>query len=411
MTESWVFGANDPDLGRGLNHLPFTAFMDEASGEQRLAVGIGACVLDLAAIAEVLPANVRGAVRAPYLNALMELGPAVWGELRTALQYLLSREDKERRLALEAALLPVRGVRLQIPCAIGDYTDFYASRDHARRVGELFRPERPLLENYDWVPIAYHGRASSIVASGTPVKRPRGQMRDDGKPKFGMTERLDYELELGYWIGQGSALGEAIPVAEAERRIFGVSLLNDWSARDVQSWEYQPLGPFCGKNFCTSVSPWITPMAALEPFHCPPVEHLGGILDYLLPAGRGIALRVEAWLSTERMRAEGAMDHRLSATNSSGLWWTPAQMVAHHTAGGCNLRAGDLLGTGTISGATRADAGCLLELSAEAPIVLPNGETRRFLDDGDQVKLVAWGEMAGALPVRLGECCGRVDPT
>lgn len=404
MVESWVFGANSPEIGFGLNHLPFSAFVDEESGARRLGVGIGACVLDLAAAAEVLPASVRAAVREPYLNDLMALGPERWAELRGALQFLLSRGNRDRK-ALEQALLPTRILRLELPCAIGDYTDFYASRNHARRVGEIFRPGKPLLENYDWLPIAYHGRASSIVASGAEVRRPRGQVRGEDKPRFEPTERLDYELELGYFVGVGNALGEPVAIEQAEARVFGASLLNDWSARDVQAWESQPLGPFLGKNFCTTVSPWITPMAALEPFRVPAVEHVGGVLPYL-DGGAGVSLQLEVWLSTSQSRAADLPEIRLSEVDSAGLFWTPAQMVAHHTSGGCNLRAGDLLGSGTVSGETREEAGCLLELTALAPVVLPNGETRRFLEDGDEVVLRGWG--AGELPVRLGECRGRV---
>jgi fumarylacetoacetase len=404
MMESWVFGANDAEIGFGLNHLPFAAFVDEESGQRRLGVGIGACVLDLAAAAEVLPAGVRAAVCEPCLNALMVLGPERWAELRGELQFLLSRGNRDRRL-LEQALLPTRILRLEIPCSIGDYTDFYASRNHARRVGEIFRPANPLLGNYDWVPIAYHGRASSVVASGAEVRRPQGQMRGDAGPRFGPTERLDYELELGYFVGVGNELGEPVPVASAEARLFGVSLLNDWSARDVQAWESQPLGPFLGKNFCTTVSPWITPMAALEPYREPAVAHELGVLPYL-DGGAGVSLKLEVWLSTKQSRAAGLAEFRVSGGNSAGLYWTPAQMVAHHTSGGCNLRAGDLLGTGTVSGDARAEAGCLLELTALAPIVLPNGETRRFLEDGDEVVLRGWGD--GEMPVRLGECRGRI---
>jgi fumarylacetoacetase len=408
MVESWVFGANDAEIGFGLNHLPFTAFVDEATGQRRLGVGIGACVLDLAAAAEALPASVKDAVREPYLNWLMELGAEAWNELRAALQFLLSRSNKDRRV-LEPALLPLRGLQLEVPYDIGDYTDFYASRDHARRVGELLRPDKPLLENYDWVPIAYHGRTSSIVASGAAVQRPSGQMRGSGSPRFGPTERLDYELELGYWVGQDNALGEPVPIAAAEEHIFGLSLLNDWSARDVQAWEYQPLGPFLGKNFCTSVSPWVTPLAALGGCRVAAVEH--EVLPYL-EGGDGLRLNVEVYLSTAPSRAAGLEEFRLSAGDSAGMWWTPAQMVAHHTSNGCNLRAGDLLGSGTVSGADLSSAGCLLELTrggAEA-IRLPNGETRRFLEDGDEVTLRGWGEIRGEMPVRLGECRGRVTP-
>jgi fumarylacetoacetase len=338
----------------------------------------------------------------------MALGPAAWADLRSALQFLLSRENRDRRL-LEAALLPTRSLRLEVPCAIGDYTDFYASRDHARRVGELFRPEKPLLDNYDWVPIAYHGRASSIVASGTPVRRPQGQRRGASTaPEFGPTERLDYELELGFWIGQGNALGESVPVAEAERRIFGVSLLNDWSARDVQTWEGQPLGPFLGKSFCTSVSPWVTPLAALDGCRVPPVER--EVLPYLEPAGHGVGLQVEVYLSSSASRTAGLKPMRVSAGDAAGLWWTPAQMVAHQTSNGCNLRVGDLLGSGTVSGAALESAGCLLELTrgGQSPITLPNGEVRRWLEDGDKITLHGSCAAAGVLPVRLGECSGRV---
>jgi fumarylacetoacetase len=406
MVESWVFGGNDPAIGFGLNHLPFTAFVDERTGARRLGVGIGACVLDLAACADVLPPAVRAAaVCEPYLNALMKLGPASWPELRGALQFQLSRENKDRK-ALEAALLPVRGLRLELPCTIGNYTDFYASRDHARRVGELFRPERPLLENYDWVPIAYHGRASSIVASGADVRRPMGQMRGEGRPSFGLTQRLDYELELGYFVGVGNELGEPVPIAEADARLFGVSLLNDWSARDLQQWESQPLGPFLGKNFCTTVSPWVTPMAALEPFRM--ARAAREVLPHLHGGAGGVSLRMEVWLSTERSRQSGLEAFRLSAADSGALYWMPAQMVAHHTSNGCNLLAGDLLATGTVSGALRDQAGCLLELTAEAALTLPNGETRRFLEDGDEVTLIGWGETESEVPVRLGECRGRV---
>ncbi len=407
MVESWVFGANSPEIGFGLNHLPFTAFVDEEAGQRRLGVGIGACVLDLAAAAEVLPAGVQRTVQEPYLNALMALGPERWAELRGTLQFLLSRANRDRKV-LERALLPTRILQLEIPCSIGDYTDFYASRNHARRVGEIFRPGKPLLENYDWVPIAYHGRSSSIVASGAEVRRPQGQVRGEEKPRFVPTERLDYELELGYFVGVGNEVGEPVPVALAEARVFGVSLLNDWSARDVQAWESQPLGPFLGKNFCTTVSPWITPMAALEPYRVPAEAHEQGVLPYL-DGGAGVSLTLEVWLSTTQSRAAGLPEFRLSEVDSAGLFWTPAQMVAHHTSGGCNLRAGDLLGSGTVSGETREEAGCLLELAALAPVALPNGETRRFLEDGDEVVLRGWG--VGEMPVRLGECRGRVTPS
>ncbi len=403
MAESWVFGANDPELGFGLNHLPFTAFVDPTSGRRRLAAGIGACLLDLVAAEDV-------AQFPSTMDEWMRQGPDAWAALRASLQYLLSRENKDRKV-LEAALLPIAGTVLENPCAIRNYTDFYASRNHAMRVGEMFRPEKPLLENYDWVPIAYHGRASSVVSSPAAVRRPMGQIRGDVRPRFGLTERLDYELELGYFLGTENPLGEPVPVADADKRLFGLSLLNDWSARDIQSWEYQPLGPFLGKNFCTSVSPWVTPMAALEPFRCSAVAHPEGMLGYLQEAGQGVSLRLEVRLSTAKSRARGMADFTITRTDSAELYWTPAQMVAHHTSNGCNLLAGDLLGSGTVSGATREEAGCLLELTALAPFSLPNGEMRQFLEDGDEVTLVGWGEAAGEIPVRLGDCRGRVNVT
>ena len=410
MVESWVFGGNDPEIGRGLNHLPFTAFVDEETGGRRLGVGIGACVLDLAAAAEVLPERVRDAVRSPRLNELMGLGAEAWAELRGALQFLLGRENSDRRV-VEEALLPVRGLRLELPAEVGDYTDFYASRNHALRVGELFRPEKPLLDNYDWVPIGYHGRASSLVASGDEVRRPWGQRKGEGRPVFAPTAKLDYELELGFYVGRGNELGEPVPVGEAEARVFGVSLLNDWSARDTQAWEYQPLGPFLGKNFCTSVSPWVTPVAALEGVRSNAVPHEGGTLEYLAEgAGRGFAIGLEVRISTAKSRG---VEFVLSEGNSDGLYWTVAQMVAHHTTGGCNLRSGDLLGTGTVSGVEREQAGCLLELTRNGAegVRLPNGEVREFLEDGDEVVFSGVAVAAGEMPVRLGECRGRVVGT
>lgn len=413
MAESWVFGANDAELGRGLNHLPYTAFLDEESGERRLGVGIGACVLDLARAADLMPQVARVALNECHLNSLMELGPPVWNEVRKTLQALLHRDNKNRRV-LEAALLPERILTFALPIRVSEYTDFYASRHHARRVGELFRPQQPLLDNYDWVPIGYHGRASSVIASGTEIKRPSGQLRGEQMPRFSPTERLDYEAELGLWIGVGNARGEPVPVSDAGGHLFGVSLLNDWSARDIQAWEYQPLGPFLGKNFATSVSPWVTPMAALEGVRGPALPHIVGLLDYLRDdqdQARGVlGVQVRVSLSTARSRKAGFDPFRLSEADASDLYWTPAQMVAHHASGGCSLRVGDLLGTGTVSGADRSQGGCLLELTRGGVegLRLPNGEERRYLEDGDEVELSAWARPAGEMPIRLGLCTGRV---
>jgi fumarylacetoacetase len=344
----------------------------------------------------------------------MELGPEYWQALRQQLQFLLSNANKNRS-SVEAGLLPLRGLKLEVPCIIGDYTDFYASRHHARRVGELFRPDAPLFENYDWVPIAYHGRASSIVASGAAVRRPHGQIKASGAaPRFGRTERLDYELELAYFVGTGNPLGEPVSIAAAASRIFGVSLMNDWSARDIQAWEYQPLGPFLGKSFCTSVSPWVTPLAALSAARVPAPSHENGLLAYLDSAEDrqrgGLDMRLEVRLSTARSRAANLPEFVLSRQNSADLWWTPAQMLAHHTGNGCNLRAGDMLATGTVSGASREAAGCLLELTRGGAelITLPNGETRHFLEDDDEIVFQGWVESEGEMPIHLGECRGRV---
>ncbi len=411
--QSWVFGANDPALGLGLNHLPYTAFVEEATGRRHLGVAIGACVLDLHAAAELLPKQLESALREPYLNTLMALSPQAVEDLRQALQFLLSLENRDRT-RLEAALLPTRTLRLELPVSVGNYTDFYASRHHAQRVGELFRPEKPLLENYDWLPIGYHGRASSLVASGTPVRRPRGQIRGEAKPSFEPTRKLDYELELAMFIGAGNALGEPIAIAEAGNHLFGVSLLNDWSARDIQAWEYQPLGPFLGKNFATSVSPLLTPIAALEQFRVPATPHVGGTLDYLLHETDqdtgAFSLHLQVELSTNRSRQEGRPAFPISEVDARTLYWTPAQMIAHHTASGCNLLPGDLLATGTISGVERESAGCLLERTGNGttPLCLPNGETRCFLEDGDEITLTGVGEGKGELPIRLGACRARV---
>ncbi|HEX5831313.1 MAG TPA: fumarylacetoacetase, partial [Gemmatimonadaceae bacterium] len=296
---------------------------------------------------------------------------------------------------------------------IGDYTDFYASVHHATNVGAMFRPDNPLLPNYKHVPIGYHGRASSVVPSGTPVRRPYGQTKapDAPAPTFGPIRMLDYEAEVGAFVGPGNALGTSIPRAEAEQHLFGLVLLNDWSARDLQSWEYQPLGPFLAKSFATTVSSWVVTMEALEPFRVPgPPREAGDPepLPYLRGGEErgGIALTVEAWLRTPRMPAP----MRLSRGDLARMYWTFAQMVAHHTSNGCNLRAGDLLGSGTVSGPTREERGCLLELTwrGAEPLVLPNGETRKFLEDGDEVILRGSCERDGARRVGFGECAGVV---
>ena len=349
------------------------------------------------------------------LNELLALGRETRVALRHALFALLT--DARHRDTVSPFLLPAAHADMHLPCEVGDYTDFYAGIHHAMRVGKLFRPDAPLLPNYRHVPIGYHGRASSVVLSGTPVKRPQGQLPGADGPRFGPTERLDLELELGVWIGPGNELGSAIPINEAADHIAGFSLLNDWSARDVQTWEYQPLGPFLAKNFLTSVSPWIITPEALAPFRRPAFARGAGEptpLPYLLDsddqAHGGLSLELGVWLQTRAMRDAGLPEVRLTAGNSQALYWTVQQMVAHHTVGGCNLMAGDLFGTGTISGEADGSEGSLLELTqgGKAPVTLPSGETRSFLQDGDRLRISAVARADGYASIGFGPCVGEV---
>ncbi|MEO6063947.1 MAG: fumarylacetoacetase, partial [Thermoflexales bacterium] len=411
--------ANDPAGNFPIQNLPLGVFA-YGSGS-RIGTAIGDSVLDLAACAEagLIDGPAGAACREPDLNPLMALGSPHWRALRHRLSALL-RHDAPERVPLAPLLGPLGGVEMQLPARIGDYTDFYASIYHATTVGAQMRPDNPLLPNYAWVPIGYHGRASSIVVSGTAVTRPRGQLKFDAEaaPVFAPTRRLDYELELGAWVGPGNLLGAPVPIAGAGARLFGVSLLNDWSARDIQRWEYQPLGPFLAKNFATSVSPWVVTLDALAPFRCPafprdsahpqPLPYLNDPADQ---AGGGLDIILEVLLSTSMMRARGDAPHPLSRGSSRDLYWTLAQMLAHHSSGGCNLRPGDLLGTGTVSGPAPESRGCLLELTdgGKAPITLPSGETRRFLEDGDEVILRGRCAREGFRGIGLGECRGIVN--
>jgi fumarylacetoacetase len=420
---SWVVTANEPGADFPIQNLPFGVFR-VGKGESRIGVAIGDAVLDLRALAEGsllgdVDGDVQRACRAPFLDELMQLGPGAWGALRARLSELLSSEDE--RAAVEPCLVPMGSAAMQLPARIGDYTDFYASVHHATNVGRLFRPDEPLLPNYRWVPIGYHGRASSVVVSGAPVRRPVGQRRPapGEPPPFGPSEMLDYEVELGAFVGPGNALGTRVPVAEAEEHIFGVCLLNDWSARDIQAWEYQPLGPFLSKSFATTISPWIVTLEALAPFRGPAFEREPGDpapLPYLSEGvdarTAGLDVTVEAYLETELMRAEGVPPVRLSRATTLDLYWTLAQMLAHHASNGCNLRAGDLFGSGTVSGASRDAMGCLLEIThrGEKPVELPTGETRAFLRDADEVILRGFCEREGYRRIGLGECRGRVRP-
>ncbi|MGE0460041.1 MAG: fumarylacetoacetase [Vicinamibacterales bacterium] len=423
---SWARSAQAPGTDFPIQNLPFGVFSREGEAP-RIGVAIGDQILDLALAASegMLDGSLGAtidAVQAPALNALMALGRPAATALRVQLSLLLREREAAAPLdpGLRSRLLvPQADAVMHLPAHVGDYTDFYASVHHATNVGALFRPDNPLLPNYKWVPIGYHGRASSLVSSGTPVMRPAGQRKapDAPAPTVGPTQSLDYELELGAFIGRGNALGSPVPLAEAEDHLFGLCLVNDWSARDIQAWEYQPLGPFLGKSFATTVSPWVVTLDALAPFRAPRATRPGGDpspLPYLdTPSDRAAGafdITIEATLSTARMREGGHAPARLARTHAASLYWTIGQMVAHHTMNGCNLRPGDLLASGTVSGPTPDSLGCLLELTRRAahPVSLPTGESRAFLQDGDEVVLTAFCAREGATRIGFGECRGRI---
>jgi fumarylacetoacetase len=412
--KSWCDSAQGSDFP--IQNLPFGIF---SVGERRRCPGvaIGDYVLDLAGIAQLLDDRWREDLSQPVLNGWLARGHEAQRALRVRLIELLS--DEKYRDDVEPQLVGQSEVRLHVPCLIGDYTDFYVGIHHATNVGKQFRPDNPLLPNYKHVPIGYHGRASSVRASGEPVVRPSGQRKapDANAPEYGPSCRLDYELELGIWIGEGNELGSPIPIGEAGDHIAGYCLLNDWSARDLQAWEYQPLGPFLAKNFLTSVSPWVVSGQALAPFRKPMPPRPAGDpqpLPYLSDAADresgGIAIQLEATLTSEKMRAAGLAPHILSRGSAdAAMYWSAAQIVAHHSSNGCNLQPGDLIGTGTLSTDSAGGLGSLLEISqgGKQPLQLTSGETRSFLEDGDEVTLKAWCEGDG-LRIGFGECVGRV---
>jgi len=404
---SWVDSANAPEADFPLQNLPFGRFR-LGDSTPRIGVAIGDRILDL---------QQSGLTSHGDLRELMASGEA--RKLRRTLSLQL-RTDSASRSTLQHALLPQADATMLLPCVIADYTDFYASVHHATTVGKQFRPDNPLLPNYKWVPIGYHGRASSIRVSPQSFCRPNGQRKppDAELPILGPTRRLDYELELGIVIGSGNELGEPIAIADAERHAFGLVLLNDWSARDIQGWEYQPLGPFLAKNFATTISPWMVTLEALAPFRRPfahppddpqPLPYLDSPHNR---AAGAIDVTLEAWLQTEAMRRNGHAGDRLSKSSYADAYWTLAQLVTHHTVNGCNLQPGDLLGTGTMSGPAPAQAGSMLELSGAGrkPIGLSNGESRSFLEDGDTVILRAFCDMPGYRRIGFGECRGTVTP-
>ena len=423
---AWVASGNAPGTDFPIQNLPMAVFRRAHSpdGQEafRPGVAIGDQIVDLLAArdAGVFPADVAAMLAGcerGELNAFMAQGRTARVALRQALSLAL-RSGSAQQPALQPCLVPQADAEYAVPCRIGDYTDFYTGIHHATTVGKLFRPDNPLLPNYKWVPIGYHGRASSIGVSGQTFTRPLGQTKgpNDAVPALRPTQRLDYELELGVLVGQGNALGEPIAMQQAEDHAFGLVLLNDWSARDVQAWEYQPLGPFLSKNFASTISPWIVTMEALAPFRAPFVRPEGDpqplpYLDSSANRQRGsLDIELEVWLHTEAMRAAGLGAERLSTSNFRDAYWSVAQMLTHHTANGCNLQAGDLLGSGTQSGPAPDQAGSLLELSegGKRAVTLSNGETRTFLQDGDTIILRAQCVRSGFRRIGFGNCAGQV---
>jgi fumarylacetoacetase len=420
---SWVASANAPGCDFPIQNLPFGVFRPHGDGaEPMVGVAIGDRILDIAAVAPFVDAPARDAAAAcasPHLNELMALGPQAWSALRRVLSRLLSEPGKRERV--EKFLTPIAQAELFVPARIGNFTDFFASIFHATNAGKMFRPDNPLMPNYKYVPVAYHSRASSVCVSGAPVRRPHGQAKgpDEPAPAYRASRALDYELELGFYVGIPTTLGEPVPIGEAGGHIFGFCLLNDWSARDIQAWEAQPLGPFLGKSFTTSVSPWVVTAEALAPYRIAAFARPAGDpapLPYLLDANDqahgGLDIALDVFLTTEKSRAAGTAAFRLSTGSFATIYWTVAQMVAHHASNGCNLQIGDLMGTGTCSGPQDESRGCLLEITSrgQQPIALPNGETRGFLQDGDEVIFRAHCDGAGRARIGFGECRAVILP-
>ncbi|MES2415431.1 MAG: fumarylacetoacetase [Pseudomonadota bacterium] len=421
--QSWVTSANDPATDFPIQNLPFGMYRVHGSNEEfRPCTAIGTFIVDLLTVRQAgcfegHAMTAANALEAGTLNAFMSQAAEDRRAFRHALFSALSLLGN-KRAEWQTGLVPMREVEMSLPAKIGDYTDFYTSVNHATAVGRLFRPDNPLLPNYKWVPIGYHGRSSSIGVSGKKVRRPVGQIKSpsDDAPRLAPSQRLDYELEVGMFVGSPNELGESITIGDAEKHLFGLVLLNDWSARDFQAWEYQPLGPFLSKNFSSTISPWIVTMEALAPFRAPfyrsanepqPLPYL----DSEENRQRGsLDLKLEVWLQTKQMRANGQSHERLMQSNFKDSYWTMAQLVTHHTVGGCNLQTGDLLGSGTQSGEDAAQGGSLLELSVggKIPYELPGGETRTFLEDEDSVIFLARAEKAGFRTIGFGSCEGQI---
>ena len=439
---SWIESANDPQSDFPIQNLPWVEYeYSRGHGGDGLGVRIGNFILDIRALlgsgliddsvftAETFERHVY------QIRSVATLSPQTRSKFRTQLTQLLSTSDESTQNTVRDFLYPVEQCSLFMH-PVGDYTDFYASLNHATNVGSMFRPDNPLLPNYKHIPIGYHGRASSIVASGTRIKRPVGQQaptEDGGSPQFGPCKMLDYEMEMGAIIGRGNALGEPISIEQAEDHILGLCILNDWSARDLQKWEYVPLGPFLAKNFASTVSPYIVTMEALAPFRAPMTTRAKGDpqpLPYMSSdankAHGGFDITLEVWIASAKMREQGMEPIRLSKGNFTDMYWTIAQMVTHHSVNGCNLRPGDLLGSGTVSGTTRDSRGSLLELTwdgdpfatppklvpgtSRTPIKLPTGEERKFIADGDEIIMKAYCQREGFRRIGFGECRGIIEP-
>jgi fumarylacetoacetase len=421
---SFVASANAPGCDFPIQNLPFGVFRPAPGQQPRVGVAIGDQILDIVMAAfhfDGLAGEAARVCGAPFLNSMMSLGPEAWSALRLSLSRALSAESGASSL-LHPYLIPMTQAEVMMPVAFRNFTDFFASIFHASNAGRMFRPDNPLMPNYKYVPVAYHSRASSVRISGTvPIRRPNGQRKSptEAAPSFGPSRNLDFELEFGAFIGTGNELGKSVPVGQAAEHIFGYCLLNDWSARDIQAWEYQPLGPFLGKNFGTTISPWVVTAEALAPFHTTAFARPEGDpapLPHLDDAGDrqngGLDITLEAYLATETMRRDGVAPHRLTQTSFALMYWTWAQMVAHHTSNGCNLEIGDLLGSGTVSGPEKSSWGSLLELTARGaePIVLPNGEKRGFIEDGDEISFRGFCEKPGQTRIGFGECRAVVLP-
>ncbi|MDZ4830131.1 MAG: fumarylacetoacetase [Phycisphaerae bacterium] len=421
---SFVDSAEDPNTDFPIQNLPFGIFSRGNRDEPRIGVAIGDSILDVRAAAEGgffagLSDTATNALLRPSLNEFAALGSAPRLNLRRAMQALLGLDGPIRSsVAGKRLLLPQRDAQMHLPFAIGDYTDFYASLHHATNVGTMFRPTNPLFPNWKHLPVGYHGRSSSIVVSGTPLRRPSGQVSksEEGPPSFAPSMLLDYELEVGAFMATGNALGSRIPIERAWDSVFGLVLLNDWSARDIQRWEYQPLGPFNAKNFGSTISPWVVTLEALAPFMLsgpPRGKDDPPTLDYL-KSGDDVVIdiRLEVWLATQSMREKASAPFRVSQGTFADMYWTIAQMVAHHTSTGCNLRTGDLLGSGTVSGPTPESRGCMIERTwrGTEPLTLPDGSERKFLADGDEVIMRGFCAKSGFRRIGFGDCRGTIVP-